>query len=143
MRQFSWPVIAAGVAATLVGFIAGKITASRRTYADNKANKKAFLLVIHCKFGSVEDRDKFAAAFGELAIYVAENEPETLAYEFSIDTEDPTKALIFERYTRKEALTDIHHKSPNFLALGEKIKAMDIKMERTRHTFYEADLGYC
>ena len=60
-------------------------------------NAQAFVLVIACEFHSKKDRDVFLGEFEELAKYVVQNEPDTLAYETAVADNNPLKVLIYER----------------------------------------------
>lgn len=59
------------------------------------------MLVIACEFHSEKDRDVFLGEFEELAKYVVQNEPDTLAYETAVADNNPLKVLIYERSARQ------------------------------------------
>lgn len=64
------------------------------------------------------DRDKWQAAYDELAIYVGQKELTTITYYFGLpfdnvdDPESTTLMFAFEQYSEKSALTDTHFNSP-------------------------------
>lgn len=65
---------------------------------------QAFVLAVGLKFQSVEDRVEFEKIWRPLAEYVARDEPTTLAFEFLVADNDPTKVLVYERRVRWQML---------------------------------------
>ncbi|CAL5219908.1 g1837 [Coccomyxa viridis] len=108
-----------------------------------KKNKRAFLLLIQQEYKSIRDRDVFIEMFKPLAKYVKQHEPETLAYELSVSDKDPHKLLIFERYSSKEALTEIHQQSAPFKKFKEQWTAANLEYtSKTGESYLEEDLGF-
>ncbi len=87
----------------------------------------------------------FLDAWEPLARHCQEQEPETLSYEACVGEEDPNEIIIYERYTTKSALTDVHHKSSPFLAFGKALNEGALKglvAAKSRATYYESNVGY-
>ena len=66
------------------------------------------MLIINLDFDSLLDRDAFIAYFTPVAEHCAKHEPNTLAYELSIDDQNPKRVIIFERcaaIVRRSVLT--------------------------------------
>ncbi len=55
------------------------------------------MLIIDITFNTIDDRNVFLELFKPLALYVAESEPDTLAYEAAIADNNPCRLTIFER----------------------------------------------
>ena len=54
---------------------------------------------------------------------------------------DPkNELLVFERYVNKEAYTDFHRKSIDFMNFRAKLSKMDVKIEG--HSYVESNIGF-
>ncbi|KAK9808346.1 hypothetical protein WJX73_004395 [Symbiochloris irregularis] len=101
---------------------------------------KCFQLLIQVDFETQEDLERWRELWTELALFVAKHEPQTLAYELAEADNKPHSLLIFERYTSKEALTEIHQKSAAFQYFKEQTSS--ITATKTGQSYYETALGY-
>jgi quinol monooxygenase YgiN len=80
--------------------------------------KGVYVLAVHFKLvpGTL---DAFKARFAVLAEHCRKYERDTLSYELCLAEGDPHTVLIYERYTNKSDLDDIHRQSPIFKAFGK------------------------
>eukprot|EP00913_Durusdinium_trenchii_P008013 g7516.t1 len=80
------------------------------------------VLLVNAKFESVDHKKKFKQIWSNIANKVKEVEPNCLSYEFCDAVEDPTKAIIYERYVTRVDLDGPHQKTleerDGFLALN-------------------------
>ncbi|BDA42335.1 hypothetical protein COCOBI_03-2220 [Coccomyxa sp. Obi] len=138
---FIWVVPAfVAVTAAAGAYLLGKSTSESRT--SGKKVKKAFLLVITHEYKNIRDRDVFLSLFEPLAKYVVQHEPETLGYEVAISDKTPLKILIFERYTSKAALTDVHQNSAPFKKFKQALEAANLEFaSKTGESYIECDMG--
>ena len=58
---------------------------------------QVFVIAVTWKFANQADKDKMIELWTPLAQYVAENEPNTLAYEMSFSTDEPLTVFLYER----------------------------------------------
>jgi quinol monooxygenase YgiN len=88
----------------------------------------------------------FLRVFTPLAEYCAAHEGRTLSYQLCAGEEDPNAILIHERYVAKEDLTEVHHKSAAFKALGEALSPTGalagLVVSKERATYVETAAGY-
>eukprot|EP00887_Chlorella_sp_A99_P006640 scaffold3.g6640.t1 len=66
------------------------------------------------------DRDVFIGNWKPLAEWVEANEPGTLCFEMLVADTDPLKIMVYERYTSREAFTEVHRHSAPYLKWKEE-----------------------
>lgn len=98
-----------------------------------------WLAEVTCKDKTARDESLKLAE--KLASYVEANEPKTLSYQFLSSDDDETKFAVFEQYTNKEALTEIHHKSEVFSDFQTKLKDSGLVTGKTS-SGYTTKTGY-
>eukprot|EP00730_Choanoeca_flexa_P010799 TRINITY_DN2110_c0_g1_i2.p1 TRINITY_DN2110_c0_g1~~TRINITY_DN2110_c0_g1_i2.p1 ORF type:complete len:160 (+),score=34.45 TRINITY_DN2110_c0_g1_i2:67-480(+) len=103
--------------------------------------KKAFVLVIKLKFEKGK-RAVFLQQWQSLADYVHANEPNTLTYEASIDTQDDDTLFIYERYISKADLTGPHQNSQAFKQFNFWLEDANIVVEKEVWELQESNVGY-
>ncbi|KAJ9527512.1 hypothetical protein QJQ45_025757 [Haematococcus lacustris] len=81
------------------------------------------LVKARVKPGRMED---FKQAFKPLADYVSAHEPGCLTYQLSVGEGDPDSLIIFERYTSKQYLEEVHWQSEPFKCFGAKVREADL-----------------
>lgn len=86
----------------------------RRGSGSDGRGAKTYDLIVTMQLNNAEQVPEFLRRFETLRRYCIESEPETLTYEAFVDPSAADTVVIVERYTRPEALTDIHHKSQPF-----------------------------
>jgi quinol monooxygenase YgiN len=104
-------------------------------------HKGVFVLVITLTMESAAAATEFLEAWRPLAEFCRAHEPETLSYEAAVCDSNPTEILIYERYTSRAGLTEIHQKGALFLAF----KAHPIHariMAKQGKSYIESDIGY-
>ncbi|KAL6759801.1 hypothetical protein V8C86DRAFT_2565005 [Haematococcus lacustris] len=70
--------------------------------------------------------EDFKQAFKPLADYVSAHEPGCLTYQLSVGEGDPDSLIIFERYTSKQYLEEVHWQSEPFKCFGAKVREADL-----------------
>ncbi|GFH11986.1 ABM domain-containing protein, partial [Haematococcus lacustris] len=62
----------------------------------------------------------------QTADYVSAHEPGCLTYQLSVGEGDPDSLIIFERYTSKQYLEEVHWQSEPFKCFGAKVREADL-----------------
>lgn len=103
--------------------------------------KKAFLVVVTGKLapGHLE---KFKEALKPLAAHVAENEEGCLAYELSVNADDPDSFIIYERYISREYVEQVHFLSGPFQTLKQTLGTLEWVEPIVIKMYQEADVGF-
>ena len=89
------------------------------------------------RFNYIEKVD-FIEGFSKLADYVFNKEPRTLSYELAQSDKEEKRLLVIERYVNKQAYTDIHRRSPDFISFRENLNKMDVSIEG--HSYIETNI---
>ena len=81
----------------------------------------------HFTFSSCRaSEETFLLAFADMAAHVRQHEPGTLAYEALLNSRDPLKVLILERYRNMQRdYLQTHKSSAAFLEFRPKLKALE------------------
>lgn len=101
-----------------------------------------FIWVAQLTCASSKARDEILAKAKSLAKYVYDNESKTLSYLFLKSLDDDKDMAVFEIYENKAALTDIHHKSEEFLSFGKYIRENNLVTARSSQGFKAIGQGY-
>ncbi|KAK2076101.1 hypothetical protein QBZ16_001437 [Prototheca wickerhamii] len=94
------------LAGAAIGGVLAYALATRR-----RSREGTYMIVVQLKFKTEAAREKFEEGYRHLAVHAKENEPETLFFELSVSEDDPKRLISVERYSTKEALTDVHSTS--------------------------------
>lgn len=129
-------VAVGGLVAALVAYSLGK---RKRLY--NK-HHQVFVLAVSLRFNTVTDRDAFLAIWLPLANHVEQKEPETLGFEWLVADNDPTKVLVYERYTSKDAFLTVHRTSQPFLKFKTDQNHLPFEVEVSGQSYYETNQGF-
>jgi quinol monooxygenase YgiN len=104
-------------------------------------HKSAFVLSVRLKLQPGK-----ASAFLELWRPLAEHckayEPGTLSYECCLSDKENDVVVIYERYTNKAYLTDVHQKSLPFVTFKQALADSDLVVSKSGESFIESDVGY-
>ncbi|GFR40776.1 hypothetical protein Agub_g1390 [Astrephomene gubernaculifera] len=85
----------------------------------------------------------FEKCFAPLAKHVTDNELGTLSYKLSWGDSDPDSLIIFERYTSKDYLENVHWKSEPFAQFRKDLEANGVEWVIKDVTkYYETGPGY-
>lgn len=104
-------------------------------------HKSAFVLVITLTMESAAAATEFLEAWRPLAEYCRAHEPETLTYEAAVCDANAAEVLIYERYTSRAGLTEIHQKAAPFLAFKNHAIHSKIVAKQGK-SYYESDIGF-
>ncbi|CAL1136926.1 unnamed protein product [Cladocopium goreaui] len=109
--------------------------------ASRSALEGVHVLLVNIKFESVDHKKKFKQLWSNIAKEVKEKEAKCLSYEFCDHFDDPTKAIIYERYVTKEDLDGPHQKTlGNWKATyGEALGQLNFEMELINYV--ESNVG--
>lgn len=104
----------------------------------------AWSLAVTLRFKSDSDKIEFKNNLAPYALYVEQNEPQTLSYILSESDKDPKQVHIMERYIDKNAYLNVHKKSPEFLAFRKGLLEMQNNGRVTieGHSYQEVGIGY-
>ena len=79
----------------------------------------------------------------ELANHCEENEPRTLGYTYSKDSDDPTHVLVYERFVNHAARKEVHQQSPAFRRLTDAMSTAQLRpLSRTTVEWDEGGGGF-
>ena len=106
----------------------------------------SWILSVKIVFGSATERESFVEMFRPLAEWVAQNEPNTLAYELLLSDKEETTACIFERYASKSDFV-AHQASEPVKAFKEAVAKAEAdgsihRVSVEGHSFNESTVGY-
>eukprot|EP00735_Rhodelphis_limneticus_P010019 TRINITY_DN2905_c0_g1::TRINITY_DN2905_c0_g1_i1::g.4221::m.4221 TRINITY_DN2905_c0_g1::TRINITY_DN2905_c0_g1_i1::g.4221 ORF type:complete len:154 (+),score=16.08,ABM/PF03992.11/3.8e-09 TRINITY_DN2905_c0_g1_i1:45-464(+) len=123
-----------------VGILLGTYGFGSRN-ARSKEISNAFVLIVNIRLkpGTVP---RFFELWHPLANYVRANEPNTLAYEACISTDDENVIMIYERYRTRDDLHVVHKSSEAYKIFSEKLKEADIVADKSGQSYFESDIGY-
>ena len=107
----------------------------------DQAPKDTFVWLAEVTFKDEESRSQGYALVKPLAAYVKENEPKTLSYIFLQSIENPLKMAVWEQYTEKDALFNIHHKSPQFAHFSTSMRENGYAVDK-KSTGWTTSVGY-
>jgi len=103
--------------------------------------KPAWCLVVRLTFDNATKVQKLKDIFEPYALWIKENEPETLSYSLIISDKDPLQATIFERYKdRLESYLVKHKQSKMFSEFRPALAALDPIVDG--HSYFEATGGF-
>jgi len=107
------------------------------------ASPNIHVLLIHFKFTSVEQKKVFKEIWAPLAETVYMNEPDCLSYEFCDACDDDLSAIIYERYTTRDALDGRHQDTLKAFDMDSKFPEGFVKdFTATLHHYTEANIGH-
>ena len=86
------------------------------------------------------EKEDFADTFSKYTKYISIYEPTTLSYELVRSDTEENRLLLIERYVNKEAYTDVHKKSLEFLNFRAKLNRMDVIIDG--HSYFETNIGF-
>eukprot|EP00434_Breviolum_minutum_P000786 symbB.v1.2.000694.t1/scaffold41.1/size391900/11 len=131
LRDQVWLAVGIGLGGVLISKLRAK-----------EELKEVHVLLVHVKFESVDHKKKFKQIWSHIAKEVKAKEANCLSYEFCDATEDPTKAIIYERYVTKADLDGPHQKTLKQWqsTYGQALGELKFTMELTNYV--ESNVGY-
>lgn len=129
--------------AAIVGFLYGSFhaeTARGIEMSRPVKSRGAFVLLVNVTFKSEREKEDFVDTFSKYTKYISIYEPTTLSYELVRSDTEENRLLLIERYVNKEAYTDVHKKSLEFLNFRAKLNRMDVIIDG--HSYFETNIGF-